>query len=528
MNKSCLKYTAIPGTSRLFSDYLYHFDRVSRYYDWDPFSPASFASAAAQIQFPAERRCALAQALREQNPEARNLALLEAQNGVAVVTGQQVGLFSGPAYTVFKAITAARLAQRLTTEGIPAVPIFWLATEDHDLAEVDHAWVFDSAVIPARLNAVVRSTGGPVGETVLEDVPIDQLARALDGFAYGAEVVDIVQQAYKPGAKLGGAFHELLQRLLQPLGIIFLDPLKPAFRQIVSPFLAEAVHRTPDILRVVQQRNDDLAQNGYHSQVFVDANTSPFFLLDRGQRVAFKWKAGQFTNKQIAYSPGDLQGRAADISPNALLRPVMQDFALPTVAYVGGPAEVAYLAQCQPLYRELLGRMPVIVPRNGFTLLDERSVKLLNQYSLDVAGVLCPEAELQSRLARCLVPADVKMGLARAHGNVAAEIAQVETVLEPFDPTLKAALVKSGAKIRYQLDKITKKVEREIFRRDQQAIRAAERLTNAIYPHQHLQERMYTILPFLAQHGPDLISRLSNATQLNCPDHMVRAVAELS
>ena len=255
---------------------------------------------------------------------------------MAVVTGQQVGLFSGPAYTVFKAMTAARLAERLTAEGIPAVPIFWLATEDHDLAEVDHAWVFDSGIVPAKLNAVARATGGPVGETVLEDVPIDQLAKALDGFPYGSEIVDLVRGAYKPGAKLGAAFLELLRKLLQPLGLIFLDPLKPAFREIVSPFLAEAAGRTSDILRAVQERNEDLERNGYHSQVFVDAETSPFFLLDRGRRVAFKWKAGQFTNKQATYSPADLQARATDISPNALLRPVMQDFALPTVAYVGG------------------------------------------------------------------------------------------------------------------------------------------------------------------------------------------------
>jgi bacillithiol synthase len=527
MNPSCLKHTLIPGTSRLFADYLYNFDRVSSYYDWDPFCPDSFSRAAARLEYPIERRRALVDALRDQNRGAPNLQLLGEPQTVVVVTGQQVGLFSGPAYTIFKAITAARLAQQLTADGIPAVPIFWLSTEDHDLAEVDHAWVFDSELTPAKLTASVKPTGGPAGKVVLEHAPFEQLEKSFEGFAYKADALAMARRAYQPGMTLGTAFLKLLRELLEPFGLIFVDPLESKFREITAPFLAEAIKKAPSIMDSVRQRSAELERTGYHAQVFVDSETSPVFLLDRERRVGLKLQDGEFAAKQKIYSVEQLESRALDISPSALLRPVMQDFALPTVAYVGGPAEIAYMAQCQVVYRHLLGRMPVIVPRNGFTLLDDHSVKLLNRYKLQVSDVLCHPDELRRRIASRLVPPAVGESLSGAQANVAAELSHVEDVLSTFDPSLMAALHKSAAKIRYQLEKVARKTEAETFRRDQQAMRASSRLANAIYPHQHLQERMYTILPFVAQHGPDLISRLYKAAQLDCPDHMVRSVSDL-
>ncbi|HXE11004.1 MAG TPA: bacillithiol biosynthesis cysteine-adding enzyme BshC [Bryobacteraceae bacterium] len=527
MNRSCLNHSLIPGTSRLFSDYLYHFDRISGFYDWNPFDVESYACAAARIEFPADRRRTIVEALREQNPDAQNLSFLESPRGVAVVTGQQVGLFGGPAYTIFKAVTAARLAKQLNEEGIPAVPIFWLATEDHDIAEVDHAWTFDRSVTPVKLQATARSFGGPAGKAVLERVPLEELSKTLDGFAYKGEVLAMVERAYRPDNTLGEGFLELVRELLKPFGLIFLDPLHASFRRIVAPFLAETASLTPDIMRAVLDRNRELEQAGYHAQVFADAETSPIFLLDGKQRVPLKLRDGQFTNKHKSYTAEYLRQRAIDISPNALLRPVMQDFALPTVAYVGGPAEVAYMAQCQPVYHELLGRMPVIVPRNGFTLLDDHTVKMLDRYHLAIIDILDHPERVQSRIARHLVPADIGQRLENTKSAISSVLQDAERALSAFDPTLQASLAKSGTKIRYQLDKIAAKTARETFRRDEQAAAAARRLSNAIYPHEHLQERMYTILPFLAQHGLQLIPQLFRAAQLHCPDHMVRIVSEL-
>src|SRR6185312_3276714 len=176
-------------------------------------------------------------------------------------------------------------------------------------------------------------------------------------------------------------------------------------------------------------RNRELEQAGYHAQVFADAETSPIFLLDGKQRVPLKLRDGQFTNKHKSYTAEYLRQRAIDISPNALLRPVMQDFALPTVAYVGGPAEVAYMAQCQPVYHELLGRMPVIVPRNGFTLLDDHTVKMLDRYHLAIIDILDHPERVQSRIARHLVPADIGQRLENTKSAISSVLQDAERAL---------------------------------------------------------------------------------------------------
>ena len=163
--QTCIRQTDLPGTSKLFSDFLYHFDRVSGFYRHDPHNPASFRTAAAEVHYPEERRAALVAALRKLNGESETLNKLAQPGTVAVVTGQQVGLFSGPAYTIYKALTAVKLARELTAGGIPAVPVFWLATEDHDFAEVDHVWAFGATGVPQVLR-VSPSNGNkqrPVG-----------------------------------------------------------------------------------------------------------------------------------------------------------------------------------------------------------------------------------------------------------------------------------------------------------------------------------------------------------------------------
>ena len=179
------------------------------------------------------------------------------------------------------------------------------------------------------------------------------------------------------------------------------------------------------------ERDKQLTAAGYHAQVHVDAQTSLFFLLENGERVPVRRKDSDYS---------DLADRAAEVSPNALLRPVMQDYLLPTVAYIGGPGELAYLAQSEVLYEILLGRMPVAMSRSAFTLLDARSAKLLERYKLTVEQVLVPQHALEARVARALVPPELQKSFQAAASNVTAEIDRLKAQFEAFDPTLAAAL----------------------------------------------------------------------------------------
>lgn len=519
MQPACIRHTDLPGTSRLFADFAYHFDRVAQFYEHDPYDPESFARAAAQIQYPDERRAAMVAALKAQNGDSESLARLAQPGTVAVVTGQQVGLFSGPAYTVYKAIAAAHVARQLSARGIPAIPVFWLATEDHDFAEVNHAWVFGAADEPMviRVDAPAEFAGKPrpVGGIPLAQPPLKELRAALVGLPFIDDVMGIVEQAYRPGATMGAGFQALLKTLLAKLDLLYLDPLDPAVRKIGAPFLAEALRAVPELKAGFLARNKELTDAGYHAQVHVDQKTSLFFLLDKGERATLRRKDSDYA---------ELAARAEQVSPNALLRPVWQDYLLPTIAYVGGPGELAYLAQSQVAYRLLLGRMPVAMARSGFTILDTRSRKLLERYRVTVAQVMTHEGALKERIAAALVPQSVVRSLEAATAEVTRQVDRLQAELEAFDPTLAAAAGKSRAKILYQMEKLGKKTARETLHRDERALSDTRHLAAMLYPHRHPQERFYSILPFLAQHGLDLIGRLADAVEPTCPDHRVYTV----
>lgn len=501
METVCLRHTELPNTSGLFTDFLYHYHRAERFYTAPPTSG-----------YPESRRAALVAALREQNPNSADaLRLLSAPDAVAVVTGQQVGLFSGPAYTVFKALTAARMAANLRAHGRDAVPVFWLATEDHDWPEVDHAWVFDQARNPVRLDVQPdRNGGAPVGTVRVQDWPIAELEKALDGMPFCREVVDLVASTHKPGATMGEAFRALLERILKPYGFLFLDPLRPAIRELAAPVLQQAFDSREHLLDLLLQRSRELEEAGYHAQVHVDGRMSLLFTLQDGRRIPLR----DVRQPLDAIDPRNL-------SPNALLRPVVQDYMLPTAAYVGGPAELAYFAQSQVLYENLLGRMPRVVSRNGYTLLDARTVKLLERYRLRLQDFFGGEEALRERVAASLIPEALQGEFDGAAEEAAALLAKLKTSVRSFDPTLEAALAKSEAKIRHQFSRSRAKVAREILRRETRAAEDTRWLYNALYPQKHLQERLYSILPFLAQHGPELVNRLYDAVQTECPDHVL-------
>jgi bacillithiol biosynthesis cysteine-adding enzyme BshC len=525
MECTCIRHTELPHTSRLFADFVYHFDRVHSFYPHHFLNPGSYAEAAREMRFPGGRRAALVEALAIQNGDSESLRRLAEPETVAVVTGQQVGLFSGPAYTLYKALTAVRLARRLSSRGIPAVPVFWLATEDHDFAEIGRFWTFDSGFRTVALDAPAPSvTGGPVGDLPLVDPPIDGLRRAIGGLPHGEEVAALVAAAYSPGATLGSAFRTLLQKLLEPYGLLFVDPMLPAIRELAAPFLAAAIPRAGELTAHLLERNRQLADAGYHAQVHLEEHTSLFFLLENGQRVHFKRKGDRYFTNGRSWSAEELAANAAHLSPNALLRPVVQDSILPTVAYIGGPAELAYLAQSEVIYREVLGRMPVVLPRAGFTLVDSRSAKLMKRYGLELRHLFEGDEAVRDRIASVLLPPAVAAAIREAKAATHTALEGLSRTLASFDSTLDAALSKSRGKIGHQLTKIERKVHREAVRRDQRASDDAGYLMSLLYPEKHLQERLYSIVPFLARHGLDLVDRVYESIDESCPDHRLLIV----
>jgi uncharacterized protein YllA (UPF0747 family) len=219
-----------------------------------------------------------------------------------------------------------------------------------------------------------------------------------------------------------------------------------------------------------------------------------------------------------------LQDRAESLSPNALLRPVVQDSILPSAASILGTAEIAYMAQSEVIYRAIPGRMPVAVPRAGFTILDGHSQKLLDRYGLSLTDFFEGEEALHHRVAARLIPPTLARALSETTDSVSRAMDRLRGELGPFDPTLAQALDRSARKIRYQIGKVEGKAGREAMRRDARATEDAASLSGLLYPERHLQERLYSILPFLARHGLGLLDHVYDAIQLDCPDHRMMVV----
>jgi len=541
MDCSCIPFTQIPQASRLFTDYLYDFARVSPFFRFDPFQQESFFKAAQSLRYEDALRRQVAAALREQNRalvagEAgqktfENLEKLEQSDCYAVVTGQQVGLFTGPAFALYKALTAIKLARHLSDQGLKAVPVFWLASEDHDLAEVNHCFLRNSEGVPQRLEYTVDppAPDAPVGTLRFTEaiLPLLEPLRAMAGDSpAGRQIVEMLAECYRPGEGFGTAFGRFIARLFAAYGVVVADQMDPRLHQLGAGVFREAIESAPTLREELIRRNRQLSDAGYHLQVRVTENSSLLFLHANGQRTALRTRDSQFVTAQGRdYSTEELLGilerQPESFSPNVLLRPIFQDALLPTVCYVAGPSELAYLAQAGALYEKLPGRMPVIFPRASFTVLEAPIARLLRKYELSFSDIHAGKQALREKLGARFMPPDLVENFREAQAGLEKNLEAIQTALAKLDPTLVDAAVHSGRKMQYQLSSLERKAAAAIQSRTEQIERDALRLENSLYPHKTLQERVYGGISLLAQYGPAFLDRVYDQISLRSRDHHV-------
>ena len=534
-----IPFTEIPRTSALFTDYLYAPDRVARFYEHRWEGVESLARLAPAIAAGYGVRELLADALAHQNRSygASDLALehielLRRPETVAVVTGQQAGLFGGPLFTVHKALTAITLAARLRERGVPAVPVFWIASEDHDFEEVDRVTVPNRAgeLETIRSEACGLEPDRPVGNVALcaeITKTIDALFGALPATVFSGQLRADLSRAYAPGTGFAEAFARLMARLFAPFGVVLLDPLAPALKELASPTYLAAIRHAPEIAGALVDRSRELVGAGYHAQVFTSPDMVSLFIMEGGHRRAMVQRDGRFELKsgERAYEPSELLSLAEDcptcMSPNVTLRPAVQDTLLPTVAYIGGPAEVAYFAQLQPVYR-IVGRpMPIIVPRASATLLDRDSSKTLERYGVCLEDYFeGPEVVLKKVIERSL-DAPTAALFDETERRLEESLERLREALERAEPTLAASLDGSRQKMLYQLNKLRTRFVRVAADRDAVLRRRLIAAESLLYPHRGLQERTLNILYYLNQTGYALIGELAANLEPESRDHQI-------
>ncbi len=531
VKSECLPFSAIPHTSRLFQDYLYNFERVRQFYPRPPAFREWVKEEAATLRYDEQRRQSVADILERQNrswgasPKALESIRRLRAGAAAATTGQQVALFGGPLFSLLKALTAVKAAEEAIAAGVDCVPIFWLATEDHDLAEVNHATLLDADGRLIRLETTSRGRGNaPVAEVRLgaEIEAVTQQAAKLLG---DSESTEALRQAYRPGETLGSAFARLFAKLFADWGVILLDASDPELHAMARPVYRAAVIGAEDLDKALIERGAALRAGGYHEQVRVTPETTLLFEKCDGARVAIHRANGDFSIGPRRASRDELLERivtAPDcFSANVLLRPVVQDFLLPTIAYAGGPAEVAYFAQAGVVYQELVGRITPVLPRFSATVVDARAQRLLRRYQISVADLFHGEELARELLALRSLPAELQAQFERGEQSVARSLEEIRNSLARLDPTLGGAAGRAGSKMLFQLRRLSKRAGLAQARRQQEIERHARWLSSAVYPHKNLQERQLAGIWFLARHGLELLHTLYEAARAGCPDHQI-------
>ena len=532
MKAHCLPFRQIPHTSRLFIDFLEWAPPVRRFYPRSAKFSEWFRDETGRVRYDSARRERVAGILERQNKAwgasattLENISKLRA-GAFAAVTGQQVALFGGPAFSLYKALSAVKLAEEARKAGIECVPVFWLATQDHDLDEVNQVGIPSADAQLKKITAPAQGvTDAPVSNIKLGP-EVDAAVNAVAELLGESDGITLLRESYRAGETFGSAFGRLFARLFGNWGVILLDASDPELNAVAAPIYASALERSEELDQKLLSRGKELEAAGYHQQVKVTSSSTLLFYLKDGARVpVHRDGSGGFVVGDEKIDKDDLLGRLKaspkDFSANVLLRPVVQDYILPTLAYTGGAAETAYFAQAGVVYEALAGRVTPVIPRFSATILEPKPKALLDKYELQFTEVLQGPEAVREQLASQTLPKELQGAFEEADRNLTDSMTKVRELLGKLDKTLVEAATNASSKIAHQLESLRSRAARAELRHSEVLTRHAEMLSNMLYPAKDLQEREVGAIYFIGRYGTQFLSELHEAIHTDCPDHQV-------
>lgn len=506
-------------------DYLAGTAPAAGFYQGAPDSLASFRHKLEEVRerFGREERARAARALHPTSERARErLHRLVEQGGVVVTTGQQAGLFTGPLYTIHKALTLVRLAEALERElQTLVVPVFWVASEDHDWDEVNHACfaVGTDQVHRVQLDGAAEPPL-PMADRRLGDGVrnvLDEASQLIGSFSFAEGVLTSVRDAYRPENTVAGGFARLLHQLLSPFDVCLTDAADPALKQASAPLLRQALGEASRHEAVLATRGAALREAGYAEQVAVLPEATNVFWHGEAGRFRIYRQGGGFAVPETGerWDESELLARVerepGRFSPNVFLRPVVESAVFPTLAYVAGPGEISYFAQVNALFPEFGLEPPVVVPRASVLLVEPAMQRLLEKLELEAGQLRAPRHELAELLAQRAMPPEVAQTLQELTGSVNRGYARLIESAGAIDPPLQAALASLRNQVLAQIDDSERKVVRHLKRRQEIALSQLDRLRANLVPDGEPQERVLNVLPLLARYGPELLREIAAA-----------------
>jgi bacillithiol biosynthesis cysteine-adding enzyme BshC len=522
-----LEYEKLPKQPPAFLRYVRQSEDILQYYQRRPTQEALSQTSAEICRLPFPRN-EIADILLRQNellgisdPMRRAAANLAKPNSIAVMTGQQVGLFTGPVFTIYKALTALRLSEELCRRGFNAVAIFWMASDDHDLMEILHLPAAPQGSgdrapdVRKRLFGISELPPWPVGPirmpATIQEV-INEYCESLaeprrEGFR------SELAAAYRPGATFAEAFGRLLSGLFRERGLLVFDPRDGNAKRLASPVIRMALEAAPMLRSRLSERSRALQEIGLEPQIAILPRATMVFREEGGERRLLLTGDHGFLLKDTPRQYGaeelcDLtESEPERFSPNVLLRPLVQDHLFPTVAYVGGPAEVAYFAQIDPLYRFYQRPAPVIWPRAGFTILDTEASESLERHALNLEDCFQGKNHVVRKILLA-EPGRAEVLLAGMRQRIEQEFEEMKPALTSMDISLGASAETIRRKLLHRVASLQSKFVNFEMRRNASLDQEVSHLLDCCYPNGNLQERELGVHSLLARHGLSLLNTL--------------------
>jgi bacillithiol biosynthesis cysteine-adding enzyme BshC len=516
-----------PWVKKLAADYAFQFSALAPFFSGDPSAPASWSAAIANARKHPRRRAELSALLirqlerRDAPAAARHAAERLADPAtVAIVTGQQAGLFGGPLFTLYKGLTAAKLAATIATDhDTPVVAVFWVEAEDHDWDEVASVSVLDSEMQRRTITLPPPAGSGhlPIGAITLGaeiENAIDALAATLPQTEFTADLLADLRRAYAPGVSMSGAFARVLDRMLGDLGVIVFECSDRAAKPLASEIFAKEVTYPGRTWSLAGEAGQKLAAGGYHTQVDGSSqHGAALFRLD-----------GSRTPIDPTDAPGladEARAKPETFSPNVLLRPIVEDALFPTVCYVSGPNELAYLAQLRGVYEQFQVPMPLFYPRSSATILDSASARFLEKHDLPFEALHARDEAAINRLLAASLPESVDRALKDADDAIAEKLAAILASVPAIDATLVGTVKSTLGKLEHDMATLRGKVISAAKKRDETLRRQFFRAQAQAFPDGIPQERALSSVALLNRYGPALIPRLVQDLPLDLGHHWV-------
>lgn len=452
----------------------------------------------------------------------QNIHSLSQPETYAVITGQQPGIFSGPLYTIYKAISAITICERLSNQKHSFVPIFWNASEDHDISEVNHIAMFKQND-PFKIHYHCDSRGVAFSHIRLDKSEAKKILTIIDSVSPNSEfktsLLKEVDGIIEKSSTIGDFFSRVMVYLLGDLGLILIEP--KCLRELMVPIFDRLIRKPTECTRILSETGSKLNKLGYSPKIHKKSNMCNFFFLDdEGKRLRVTYN-GKFQVAEKTFSQKDLLNlldeNPSKFSANAVTRPITQDFLFPTFAYAAGPNEIAYYAQLKGIYDFFSLEMPVIFPRFGATIVEEKIFKVLEKHKTQIHELNNPE-KLLRRLAKQRID-DVFTSF---RGETLRGMAEVARRAESIDETLIGSCSLARGRILKTIEvlegKITSRLKQQDLITRQQIIKAY----NNIFPYGDLQERNINVTEYLIKFGKEFLKIVyENFLNANYGEHRV-------